>query len=106
MMNRREAGPVQALWDLLVIRAEQAQTSEEIEADLDPICVANATVSLFFQRLVLWHHGHRLASLAELIDHSVDLLLDGVETRFRTGFLWSMAVLLHPGPTNSHPPSA
>lgn len=78
MMNRREVGPEQALRDLLAIQVRQAQALGEIDPARDPLYLASAIRSLFFQRLVLWHQGHRLAPLPELLDQSVDLLLNGV----------------------------
>ena len=77
MMNRREVGPGQALRDLLVLQVRQAQALGEIDPECDPLYLASVIRSLFFQRLVLWDQGHRLAPLAELLDQSVDLLLDG-----------------------------
>jgi hypothetical protein len=44
---------------------------------LDPLYLAGAIRSLFFHRLAMWHHDHRPAPLPELIDGSVDLLMEG-----------------------------
>jgi len=77
MMNRRDVGPEHALRDLLAQQVRHGQAAGEIPPDVDPIYLAAAIRSLFFQRLVMWHHGHRPAPLPELIDDSVDLLLDG-----------------------------
>jgi len=77
MMHRRETGPGHALRDLLVKQVRQAQTAGEIRQELDPVYLAGVIRSLFFQRLAMWHHGHRPAPLHELIDGSVDLLLEG-----------------------------
>jgi AcrR family transcriptional regulator len=78
MMNRRDVAPEHALRDLLAQQVRQGQASGEIDPDVDPVYLAAVIRSLFFQRLVMWHHGHRPAPLPELIDLSVDLLLDGV----------------------------
>jgi AcrR family transcriptional regulator len=77
MMHRREIGPGHALRDLLVEQVRQAQSVDEIRPELDPLYVAGVIRSLFFQRLALWHYGHRPAPLRELIDGLVDLLLEG-----------------------------
>lgn len=78
MMRRREVAPEHALRDLLALQVRQGQASGEIDPDADPLYLAVVIRSVFFQRLVMWHQGHRPASLPELIDQSVDLLLDGV----------------------------
>jgi hypothetical protein len=44
---------------------------------LDSVHLAGVIRSLFFQQLVMWHHGHRPAPLPTLIDDLVDLLMDG-----------------------------
>jgi AcrR family transcriptional regulator len=77
MMHRREIGPGHALRDLLAEQVRQAQTSGEIRGDLDPLYLAGVIRALFFQRLLLWHHGHRPGPLRRLIDGSVDLLMEG-----------------------------
>ena len=77
MMQHRDAGPNHALRDLLADQVRQAQTVGEIRPELDPLYLAVVIRSLFFQRLAMWHHGHRPAPLLELIDGSVDLLLEG-----------------------------
>ena len=77
MMHRREVGPGHALRDLLAEQVRQAQAVGEIRQELDPLHLAAVIRSVFFQRLAMWHHGHRSAPLPELIDGSVDLLLDG-----------------------------
>lgn len=77
IMRRRELSPGHALRDLLADQVRQAQTTGEIRRDLDPVYLAGAIRSLFFQQLALWHHGHRPAPLPSLIDASVDLLMQG-----------------------------
>jgi AcrR family transcriptional regulator len=77
MMHRREVEPGHALRDLLVAQVQQAQGAGEIRGELDPVYLAGVIRSLFFQRLALWHYGHRPAPLPELIDGSVDLLMEG-----------------------------
>ncbi|MGC9336425.1 MAG: TetR/AcrR family transcriptional regulator [Anaerolineae bacterium] len=78
MIHRRDAGPGQALRDLLAEQVRQAQASGEICSSLDPVYLAGVIRALFFQRLLMWHGAHRPTSLRELIDESVDLLMDGV----------------------------
>ncbi len=77
IMRRRELSPGHALRDLLADQVRQAQAAGEIRHDLDPLYLAGAVRSLFFQQLVMWHHGHRPAPLPTLIDASVDLLMEG-----------------------------
>lgn len=77
MMHRREIGPGHALRDLLAQQVRQAQAVGEIRQELDPLYIAGVIRSLFFQRLATWHHGHQPAPLYDLIDGSVDLLLEG-----------------------------
>ncbi len=98
MMNRRETGPGHALRDLLVEQIRQAQAAGEIREELDPIYLAGVIRSLFFQRLAMWHHGDRPAPLHELINGSVDLLLEGAagtgwkqSSQERTGSLSSLS---------------
>jgi AcrR family transcriptional regulator len=78
MMHRREIGPGHALRDLLAEQVRQAQAAGEICSSLDPLYLAGVLRALFFQRLVMWHHGYRPTHLRELIDGSVHLLMDGV----------------------------
>jgi len=78
VIHRRDSEPGHALRDLLVQQVEQAQAMGEMREELDPLHLAVVIRSLFFQRLAMWHHGHRPGPLPELIDSSVDLLLDGV----------------------------
>jgi AcrR family transcriptional regulator len=77
MMHRREMGPGHALRDLLTEQVRQAQAAGEIRSGLDPMYVAGVIRALFFQRLVMWHHGYRHTAREELIDGSVDLLMEG-----------------------------
>jgi AcrR family transcriptional regulator len=77
MMRRREIGRGHALRDLLARQVRGGQAAGEIRDDLDPAYLAGVIHALFFQRLVMWHHGHRSTRLRELIDASVDLLMDG-----------------------------
>jgi AcrR family transcriptional regulator len=77
MMHRRAVGPNHALQDLLAMQVRQAQATGEIRSGLDPLYLAGVIRALFFQRLVMWHYGYRSASLRELIDASVDLLMEG-----------------------------
>jgi AcrR family transcriptional regulator len=77
MMHRKEMGPGHALRDLLAEQVRQAQAAGEIRSSLDPMYLAGVIRALFFQRLMVWHQGLRSAPLRELIDGSVDLLMEG-----------------------------
>jgi AcrR family transcriptional regulator len=77
MVHRRETGPGHALRDLLAEQVRQAQVSGEIRSGLDPVYLAGVIRALFFQRVVMWHHAYQPPSLREVIDGSVDLLMDG-----------------------------
>ncbi|MGD8967362.1 MAG: TetR/AcrR family transcriptional regulator [Anaerolineae bacterium] len=77
MIHRREIGPGHALRDLLAEQVHQAQAVGEIRSSLDPMYLAGVIHALFFQRLVMWHHGYRSVPLRDLIDGSVDLLMEG-----------------------------
>ncbi|MFQ6101360.1 MAG: TetR/AcrR family transcriptional regulator [Anaerolineae bacterium] len=76
--HRPDIQPVHALTNLLAEQVRQAQAAGEIRADLDPIYLGGVIRALFFQQMMMWHHGHCPASLPELIGATVDLLLDGV----------------------------
>jgi AcrR family transcriptional regulator len=77
IMRHREINPGHALRDLLAEQVRQGQAAGEIRDSLDPVYLAGVIRSLFFQQLVMWHHGHRLAPLPALIDALVDLMMDG-----------------------------
>lgn len=77
MMHRREVGPDHALRDLLARQVRQAQEQGEMRGELDPLYLACVIRALFFQRVRSWYHGHQPSSLPEMIDASVDLLLEG-----------------------------
>lgn len=83
VMHRRDLHPGHALRDLLAEQVRQAQEVGEICDDLTPYYLAGVIRALFFHRLMMWHHGRRPAPLPELLDASVDLLLDGV-----AGTMW------------------
>jgi AcrR family transcriptional regulator len=76
-MRHREINPSHALRDLLAEQVRQGQAAGEIRDDLDPVYLAGVIRSLFFQQLAILYHGHRPAPLSEVIDTSVDLLMDG-----------------------------
>lgn len=73
----RDVHPAYALRDVLAEQVRQAQQAGEIRDDLDAEFLSNAIRALFFQNLMLWHHGHRAVPLPELLDASVDLLMEG-----------------------------
>jgi len=70
--------PIHALTHVLAEQVRQAQDSGEIRTDLAPIYLGSIIRALFFQQLMTWYHGQRSVPLAELLDETVDLLLDGV----------------------------
>jgi len=78
VMRHRGIHPGLALRDLLTKQVRQAQAAGEIRAELNPIYLGNVISALFFQQLMMWHHGYRPAPLPELLDETVDLLLDGI----------------------------
>jgi AcrR family transcriptional regulator len=84
IMRHRDVNPGHALRDLLAEQVRQGQKEGEIRGDLDPVYLAGVIRSLFFQQLVIWHHGHRPAPLPMLIDDLMDLLMEGA-----AGTAWS-----------------
>ncbi|MCK4315317.1 MAG: helix-turn-helix transcriptional regulator [Anaerolineae bacterium] len=77
-MRHQGMRPVHALMKLLSEQVRQAQAAGEISADLDPIHVGGMLRALFFQQVIVYHHGYRPASLPETLDTMVNLLLDGI----------------------------
>ena len=70
--------PVHALMKLLSEQVRQAQAAGEINSDLDPTYVGGMLRALFFQQVIVYHHGYRPAPLPETLDTMVNLLLDGI----------------------------
>ena len=77
-MRHQGMHPVHALMNLLSEQVRQAQAAGEISADLDPTYVGGMLRALFFQQVIVYHHGYRPASLPETLDTMVNLLLDGI----------------------------
>ncbi len=77
-MRRRETHPGLALLNLFSEQVCQAQAAGEICTDLDPIYLGGLIRALFFQQLMMWHHGYCPLPLPELLCATVDLLMDGV----------------------------
>ena len=77
-MCHRSVRPAHALLNLLAEQVHQAQAAGEIRADLDPMYLGGVIRALFFQQIMMWHHSHRPTPLPELLDATVDLLLDGI----------------------------
>ena len=77
-MCHRDIRPGRTLLNLLAEQVRQAQAAGEIRADPDPIYLGGVIRALFFQQVMMWHHGYRPAPLPELLDAAVDLLLDGI----------------------------
>ena len=68
----------QPLVQLFAEQVRQAQDAGEIRADLDAVYLACVICALFFQQMMMWHHGYRPTALPEALDAAVDLLLDGI----------------------------
>jgi AcrR family transcriptional regulator len=77
-MRHQGMHPVHALMKLLSEQVRQAQAAGEIRADLDPLYLGSVIRATFFQQIMLWHCGYRPTPLPELLDETVDLLLDGI----------------------------
>jgi AcrR family transcriptional regulator len=76
--HRPDIRPVQALTDLLAEQVHQAQATGEIRADLDPLHLGGMIRALFFQQTMTWYCSDRSAPLREMLDATVDLLLEGI----------------------------
>jgi AcrR family transcriptional regulator len=76
--HEQDAHPGRALARLLADQVRQAQAAGEIRADLDSAYIGGVIRTLFFQQLMMWHCGYSSATLPELLDGMVDLLLDGI----------------------------
>lgn len=70
--------PGQVLLTLLIEQVRQAQEAGEIRADLDAVYLSGLIRAIFFQQMLTWHCGYRPTPLAEMVDGSVDMLLDGI----------------------------
>jgi hypothetical protein len=66
------------LTDLLAEQVRQAQDAGEIRADLAPVYLGGIIRALFFQQLMMCYHKQQSAPLPELLDETVDLLLNGI----------------------------
>ena len=77
-MHRADLNPAHALTNLLAEQVRQAQEGGEIRDDVSAVYLGGVIRALFFQQLMLWHCGQRFVPLHELLDRTVDLLLDGV----------------------------
>jgi hypothetical protein len=69
--------PGQALARLLTEQVRQAQEAGEVRPELDPLNLGSMIHAVFFQQMVLYHHGHRPAPLQEMLSDAIDLLMDG-----------------------------
>ncbi len=78
VMRRRDIRPGHALARLLAMQVRQAQAVGEIRAELDSIYLGRVIRTLFFQHVMMWHHGYRPAPLADMVDATVDMLLEGI----------------------------
>jgi len=77
-LDSEDAHPGRALAHLLTDQVRQAQGVGEIRADLDPLYVGSLIRTVFFQQLMMWYCGYCQGTLPELLDRTVDLLLDGI----------------------------
>ena len=77
-MRHQDMRPITALTHVLAEQVRQAQTAGEIRADLDSVHLGSLLRALFFQQLIMWHCDYRPAPLTELLDATVDLLMDGI----------------------------
>jgi AcrR family transcriptional regulator len=75
--HQRDVRPARALTRLLAGQVLKAQEVGDIRPGLDPIYVGGVLRALFFQQLIMWHCGYRPRPLRELLDATVELLLDG-----------------------------
>jgi AcrR family transcriptional regulator len=76
--HRLDIHPAQALTNLLAEQVHQAQATGEIRADLDPLYLGGVIRALFFQQTMMWYCSDRPAPLPELLETTVDLLLEGI----------------------------
>lgn len=78
MMRQQENKRIGATFvQLLAEQVRQAQAAGEIRADLDPLYLGGVIRAVFFQQMLMWHHGYRPAPLPTMLVQAVDLLLDG-----------------------------
>jgi AcrR family transcriptional regulator len=69
--------PGRTLAHLLAEQVRQAQAAGEVRSELDPLNLGSMIHALFFQQMMLYHHGHRPAPLQDMLAGAIDLLLDG-----------------------------
>jgi AcrR family transcriptional regulator len=62
---------------LLAEQVRQAQVVGEIRADLDPLDLSGVIRAVFFQQMLMWHHGFRSVPLPTMLAQAIDLLMDG-----------------------------
>lgn len=77
-MRYRHIQPAAALTQLLTEQIRQAQAAGEIRAGLDPLYLGSVIRAMFFQHIMMWQCGYRPTPLPELLEGSVDLLLEGI----------------------------
>jgi AcrR family transcriptional regulator len=76
--HRLDVRPVHALTNVLAEQVRQAQAAGEIRTDVDPTYLGGVIRTLFFEQLMMWHCGNRPALLPDVLDGTVDLLLEGI----------------------------
>jgi AcrR family transcriptional regulator len=77
-VHRLDINPAHVLTEVLAEQVRHAQDAGEIRADLSPVYLGSVIRILFFHQLMMWHCGQRSVPLSELLDGTVDLLLDGI----------------------------
>ena len=77
-VHRLDINPAHVLTEVLAEQVRQAQDAGEIRADLSPVYLGSVIRILFFHQLMMWHSGQRSVPLSDLLDGTVDLLLDGI----------------------------
>jgi AcrR family transcriptional regulator len=75
---RLDVRPVHALTNVLAEQVRQAQAAGEIRTDLEAAHLGGVIRAVFFQQLMMWHCGDHPAPLSDMLDATVDLLLEGI----------------------------
>ncbi len=76
--HRVDLNQVHALTDLFDEQVRQAQDAGEIRTDLSPVYLRRVICAMLFQQLMIWHCNQESTPLPELLDGTVDVLLEGI----------------------------
>jgi AcrR family transcriptional regulator len=76
--HQHDIRPAHVLTSLLADQVRQAQIAGEIRMDLEAIYVGGLIRALFFQQMLVWHHSDQSEALPELLDMTVDMLMNGI----------------------------